>query len=163
MTQFRPMPTRVLFVCLGNICRSPAAEAVFAKLATDAGVAEHFTIDSAGTGGWHVGESADARMRRAAKNRGIAITSVARQVSRSDFERFDLLVAMDGSNVDALSRMAPAHHRSKVVLFRDFDPESLGEDVPDPYYGGDDGFDEVLDIVTRAGEGLLAELMKTRG
>jgi protein-tyrosine phosphatase len=156
------MATRVLFVCLGNICRSPAAEAVFAKLAADAGAADDFTIDSAGTGAWHVGESADARMRRAAKNRGIMITSVARQVSRGDFERFDLLVAMDASNFDALLRMAPAGHRSKVVLFRDFDPQSPGEDVPDPYYGGDDGFDDVLNIVTRAGEGLLAELTKRR-
>jgi protein-tyrosine phosphatase len=156
------VPTRVLFVCLGNICRSPAAEAVFAKLAADAGAHDDFTVDSAGTGAWHIGERADARMRTAADNRGIAITSIARQVTPDDFDRFDVIVAMDSSNFRTLSRLAPAAHKSKVVLFRDFDPEAPGEDVPDPYYGGPDGFDEVLDIVTRSGHGLLAELMKTR-
>jgi protein-tyrosine phosphatase len=153
---------RVLFVCLGNICRSPAAEAVFAKLVAEAGSGDEFTIDSAGTGAWHIGESADARMRQAAARRGISVTSIARQVTRDDFDRFDLIVAMDSSNFNTLSRMAPAKHKSKVVLFRDFDPDAPGEDVPDPYYGGADGFDEVLDIVTRAGRGLLADLSKKR-
>lgn len=156
------MPTRLLFVCLGNICRSPAAEAVFARLAADAGVADAFTVDSAGTGAWHVGERADARMRRAAGKRGIGISSVARQVTEDDFGDFDLIVAMDGSNFDTLARMAPAAERSKVVLLRDFDPDGAGEDVPDPYYGGPRGFDEVLDIVTRAGQGLLESLLQQR-
>jgi protein-tyrosine phosphatase len=102
-------------------------------------------------------------MRRAARQRGIAITSVARQVTHDDLEDFDVIVAMDGSNLATLSRMATAAHQSKVVLLRDFDPDGPGEDVPDPYYGGADGFDEVLDIVTRAGRGLLASLTKARG
>ena len=154
------MPTRVLFVCLGNICRSPAAEAVFAALAAEAGATGDFTIDSAGTGAWHVGEPADARMRQAAHRRGLTMTSIARQVTRDDFDRFDLLVAMDSTNAATLRRLAPAGQASKVVLFRDYDPDAPGEDVPDPYYDGADGFDEVLDIVTRAGRGLLADLRK---
>jgi protein-tyrosine phosphatase len=157
------MPTQVLFVCLGNICRSPAAEAAFAHLATNAGAADEFKVDSAGTGAWHIGERADSRMRRAARQRGIAIESTARQVTLQDFEDFDVIVAMDSSNFKALTGMAPATHRAKVVLLRDFDPNARGEDVPDPYYGDDEGFDEVLDIVMAAGEGLLGALRKDRG
>ena len=149
------MPTHALFLCLGNICRSPAAEAAFAHLATEAGAADDFTVDSAGTGAWHIGEPADSRMRRAASQRGIAIESTARQVTHQDFEDFDVIVAMDGSNFETLTTMAPDAHRAKVVLLRDFDPDARGEDVPDPYYGGDEGFDEVLDIVTAACQGLL--------
>ena len=156
------MPTRLLFVCLGNICRSPAAEAVFASLAAEAGVADDFAVDSAGTGAWHVGEPADLRMRRAASRRGIAVSSNARQFTEDDFDEFDLILAMDASNFDTLARMAPAAKRSKLVLFRDYDPNGPGEDVPDPYYGGPGGFDDVLDIVTRAGQGLLASLLKQR-
>ena len=148
----------MLFVCLGNICRSPAAETAFAALAAEAGATGDFTIDSAGTGSWHVGEPADARMRQAAQRRGLSITSIARQVARDDFDRFDLIVAMDADNARTLRRLAPAGHDSKIVLFRDYDAEGRGEDVPDPYYGGPAGFDDVLDIVTRAGRGLLAEL-----
>lgn len=158
------MPTRVLFVCLGNICRSPAAETVFASLVSEAGLTEEFNIDSAGTGGWHVGEAADPRMRQAAQRRGLSITSIARQVTRDDFDRFDVIVAMDATNARALAQMAPAGQASKVVLFRNYDPDLPGADVPDPYYGGSNGFDEVLDIASRAGRGLLAALtQKTRG
>lgn len=152
--------TRVLFVCLGNICRSPAAEAVFADLIRQAGLSDTFAIDSAGTGAWHIGERADQRMRQAARRRQIEITSLARQVTREDFARFDHIFAMDASNLSALRRLAPAEHRHKVKLFRDFDPEAPGEDVPDPYYGGDEGFDDVLDIVTRTGRALVTELKK---
>jgi len=155
-------PTRVLFVCLGNICRSPAAEAVFASLAAEAGVADAFAVDSAGTGAWHVGEPADSRMRRAASRRGVEITSIARQVTPRDFDAFDLVVAMDGSNLATLSRMAPQAERGKLVLLRDFEPGGRGKDVPDPYYGGSRGFEDVLDIVTRAGKGLLASLLSGR-
>lgn len=157
------MPTRVLFVCLGNICRSPAAEAAFAHLAAEAGAADDFTVDSAGTGAWHIGEQADSRMRRAARQRGIVITSIARQVTRQDFEDFDVIVAMDRSNFKALTGMAPTAHRAKVVLLRDFAPNARGEDVPDPYYGDDEGFEEVLDIVLAAGKGLLGALREDRG
>lgn len=151
-------PTRVLFVCLGNICRSPAAEAAFASLLQEAGLSDRFVLDSAGTGGWHVGELADRRMRSAAERRGIPMTSRARQVAREDFEHFDHILAMDASNLADLQRLAPARHVHKIRLFREFDPEGAGEDVPDPYYGTAEDFDEVLDIVTRTGRHLLAEL-----
>jgi protein-tyrosine phosphatase len=154
--------TRVLFVCLGNICRSPAAEAVFNHLAREAGLDDRFHVDSAGTGAWHIGQRADRRMRDAATRRGIAVESIARQVTVEDFDRFDHIFAMDADNARALRRLAPARHRHKVRLFRDLDPEAPGEDVPDPYYGETAGFDEVLDIVTRAGRALLVELTGPR-
>lgn len=156
------MRTSILFVCLGNICRSPAAEGVFQHLVTEAGLADHFTLDSAGTGAWHEGEPADRRMRKAAERRGIPLTSIARQVEVQDFERFDYVFAMDASNLRDLRAMAPASHRSRIQLFRDLDPEGRGEDVPDPYYGTADGFDDVLDIVTRTGRVLLEQLHPSR-
>lgn len=152
------MPVRVLFVCLGNICRSPAAEAAFLQVVQQAGREAEFVIDSAGTGAWHVGDRADARIRQAGARRGIEIRSVARQVTRDDFERFDWIFAMDAGNLHALRRAAPAAHHGKIRLFRDLDPEGAGEDVPDPYYGGAPGFDEVLDIVMRTARALLDEL-----
>ena len=151
-------PIRVLFVCLGNICRSPAAEAAFLHLAAEAGRDREFVVDSAGTGAWHIGKRADARMRRAAGRRGIEIRSVARQVTRTDFEDYDWILAMDASNLETLERMAPAASHARVRLFRDLDPDGHGRDVPDPYYGDMSGFDEVLDIVTRTARALLAEL-----
>ncbi len=154
--------TRVLFVCLGNICRSPAAESVFRHVVGEAGLDDRFLIDSAGTGAWHVGEPADRRMRNAARKRGIEVTSLARQVTIEDFEQFDHILAMDASNLRTLRRMAPAEHVQKLRLFRDLDPEAPGGDVPDPYYGDSAGFDEVLDIVTRAARELLGELVGDR-
>jgi protein-tyrosine phosphatase len=152
------MAIRILFVCLGNICRSPAAEGVMQHLLVEAGLADHVVLDSAGTGAWHVGQAADRRMRQAAARRGIELTSIARQVTPADFEQFDWIFAMDSSNVADLRGVAPVAHRAKIRLFRDLDPDGPGEDVPDPYYGEADGFDEVLDIVTRAGRALLAKL-----
>jgi len=151
--------TRILFVCLGNICRSPAAEGVFRHLTEETGAAHHFELDSAGTGAWHEGERADRRMRAAAERRGIALTSIARQVRPVDFDRFDYILAMDASNLEDLRALAPPHHHDKIRLFRDYDPDGRGQDVPDPYYGGLEGFDEVLDIVTRTGRAILIELM----
>jgi protein-tyrosine phosphatase len=151
-------PIRVLFVCLGNICRSPAAEAAFLHLVAKAGRDREFVVDSAGTGAWHIGERADTRMRQAAGRRGIEIRSVARQVTPTDFEDFDWILAMDASNLETLQRMAPAARRARVQLFRDVDPDGQGRDVPDPYYGRMNGFDEVLDIVTRTARALLAKL-----
>src|SRR5690606_35403807 len=138
---------RICFVCLGNICRSPTAEGVMAHLVEEAGLAGRIEIDSAGTGAWHVGEPADQRARAAAR-RGMTLASVARQVRREDFDRFDYLVAMDGSTLSELRRMAPrGGGRARLVLLREFDPASpSGAAVPDPYYGGEDGFEEVLDI-----------------
>lgn len=152
------MATRVLFVCLGNICRSPAAEGVFRHLVAEAGLSDEFVIDSAGTGAWHIGELADGRMRDAAEQRGIRLSGLARQVVPSDFEDFDVILAMDGANLSHLRRMAHSSHHHKIRKFRDLDPVEPGADVPDPYYGDDTGFTDVLDIVTRTGRALLAHL-----
>ena len=156
------MPTHVLFVCLGNICRSPAAEAAFQHVVDEAGLTGDFVIDSAGTGAWHVGEQADPRMREAGRRRGMSVKSIARAVSPDDFDRFDHILAMDRSNLRALLRLAPPRHRAKIRLFRDLDPEAPGGDVPDPYYGESDGFDEVLDMVSRTARALLDELRPPR-
>jgi protein-tyrosine phosphatase len=157
---------RVLFVCLGNICRSPTAEGVLAHLLREQGLEREIELDSAGTGPWHVGKPPDARSARAALARGIELTGAARQVQASDFDRFDLLVALDRHNRDDLLRGAPDEHaRAKVALLREFDPEALaaGElDVPDPYCGGERGFDDVVEIVAPACAGLL-EALRDRG
>lgn len=150
--------TRILFVCLGNICRSPTAEAVMRARAEAAGQADSLTLDSAGTGDWHVGKPPDRRARDAAAKRGYDLSSLrARQVNRDDFHTFDFILAMDGSNLADLQALAPAGSRARVQLFLDFShgPE---QDVPDPYYGGEDGFDAVLDLVESACDGLIATL-----
>jgi protein-tyrosine phosphatase len=149
---------RILFVCLGNICRSPTAEGVMRALVRKAGLQDEIELDSAGTGGWHIGEPPDRRATAAARARGIALQGQAREVTRADFEDFDLLVAMDRSNLRALQRLAPDEEgRAKVHLLREFDPASAGAelDVPDPYFGGGGGFEEVLDLVQAACAGLL--------
>jgi protein-tyrosine phosphatase len=154
--------TRILFVCLGNICRSPTAEGVMRHLVAEEGLEDRIEIDSAGTGGWHVGAPPDARATEAANRRGVVLDGAARRFDPEDFERFDLIVAMDGENRRDLLRLAPDDEaRAKVRLLREFDPRSRegGDlDVPDPYYGGDDGFEEVLDLVDAAARGLLAEV-----
>jgi protein-tyrosine phosphatase len=149
----------ILFVCLGNICRSPTAEGVMRKLVSEAGLQESISLDSAGTGGWHVGEPPDERATRAARRRGIELESVARKVAPDDFARFDLILAMDGSNQHALRQLAPDEDaRERVRLLREFDPASAGQrdlDVPDPYYDGEQGFELVLDQIQAACVGLL--------
>ncbi len=156
---------RLLFVCLGNICRSPTAEGVMRKLVRDAGLEERIEVDSAGTGSWHVGEPPDARATQVARRRGIALESAARQVGPSDFEEFDLILAMDGENLRNLHRLARDEDtRAKVRLLREFDPAAEGElDVPDPYYGGPGGFEEVLDLVHAACASLLERLRPKPG
>jgi protein-tyrosine phosphatase len=153
---------RLLFVCLGNICRSPTAEGVMRSLVRGAGLEEQIELDSAGLGSWHVGGPPDRRARAAARARGIALDGRARTVTRDDFEDFDLLLAMDSSNLRELRRMAPDEEaRAKVRLLREFDPASRGEgdlDVPDPYYGATGGFEEVLDLVQAACAGLLEDI-----
>ena len=158
-----PALTRLLFVCLGNICRSPTAEGVMAHLVQREGLDHEFELDSAGTGGWHVGDPPDRRATAAAAARGVSLAGAARKVSPEDLERFDLILAMDGSNLADLRRLAgDEEEREKVRLLREFDPASVAAggdlDVPDPYYGAAGGFEEVLDLVQAACEGLLAEL-----
>jgi protein-tyrosine phosphatase len=144
-------PTRLLFVCLGNICRSPTAEAVMRRLVSERGLDGEIEVDSAGTGDWHVGSPPDARAAEAAARRGFTLAGAARQVTRSDFTAFDLILAMDARNASDLRRSAPPGTAHKVRLLADVD-------VPDPYFGGRDGFDEVLDLVTDACGRLLDQL-----
>ena len=153
------MRHRILFVCLGNICRSPMAEGVFRKVAVDAGLLDHLVIDSAGTGNWHVGDPPDPRAQAATAVRGIDISGLrARQVSSQDFDNFDLLLAMDQSNHNDLTALGAGEAVDRVRLFLDYAPDLGLRDVPDPYYGGKDGFDDVLNLVELASEGLLREL-----
>lgn len=149
---------RILFVCLGNICRSPTAEGVMRKVLAEAGAEGEIEVESAGTGSWHVGERADPRAVAAASERGYSLESLGRQVSPSDFEEYDLLLAMDRSNHADLLSIAPPDAREKVRLLREFDPKGGDLDVPDPYYGGHDGFNQVLNIIERSCEELLREL-----
>ena len=150
---------RILFVCMGNICRSPTAEGVMAKLLRDTGLADRVAIDSAGTGGWHAGELADPRTRAAAKQRGLELTHRARQLTKHDLDRFDLIIAMDEDNLGHISRLVGARTSPMVRLLRSFDPSApLGAEVPDPYAGGEAGFEHVLDLCERACEGLLAHV-----
>lgn len=153
---------RVLFVCLGNICRSPTAEGVMRRLVREVGLEGRIGLDSAGTGSWHVGEAPDARAVAAARRRGIEVVGAARQVVAADFERFDLILAMDRANLRALRARAPDDEaQARIRLLREFDPSALaGEDldVPDPYAGGAGGFETVLDLVDAACRGLLRAL-----
>lgn len=140
---------RLLFVCLGNICRSPTAEGVFRELARREGLLDRYTLDSAGTGDWHVGSDPDPRMVDAAVAQGYRLEGKARQVRAEDFSDFDLILAMDRNNHRDLLKMAPDLARERIQLFRVHDPEEAGSDVPDPYYGGPDGFRQVVQIVER--------------
>lgn len=150
---------KVLFVCLGNICRSPTAEGVFRAIVDEAGLGDLVKIDSAGTSGWHIGDPPDERGQRAALTRGYDLSQQrARKVGRRDFETFDYIIGMDSRNVADLSAMAPAGTRDKVSLFLAFAPETGEREIPDPYYGGPDGFDQVLDLVEAASRGLLADI-----
>jgi protein-tyrosine phosphatase len=148
----------VLFVCTGNICRSPTAEAVFKHCVVEAGLAARIVSDSAGTHDYHIGEAPDPRTQAAARRRGYELGELrARHVRRDDFERFDYVLAMDEANLRALERLCPRQHAHKLKLFLDFGGSSLRE-VPDPYYGGPEGFERVLDLVEAAAQGLLRHL-----
>jgi protein-tyrosine phosphatase len=153
----------VLFVCLGNICRSPTAHAVFLDQVARAGLADRVQIDSCGTAGYHVGEPPDARATAAAARRGYDLSPLrARQFDPVDFERFDYILAMDESNLAHLEALRPADYRGRLELFLSLAPALGRREVPDPYYGGERGFEEVLDLVEHAGEALLAELTGDR-
>jgi len=149
-------PKAVLFVCMGNICRSPAAEGVFRQLVARAGREEEFHIDSAGTHGYHVGHPPDARMREAASRRGYPLESKARRLSIDDFEDFDLIVVMDEENFENVSALDPGT-RARVVRMVDYCEAVEATHVPDPYYGGAAGFERVLDILEDACTGLLRQ------
>jgi protein-tyrosine phosphatase len=153
---------RLSFVCLGNICRSPTAQAVMRHLIDEAGLQDQIEIDSAGTGEWHVGEPRDPRSSAVGRRRGIPLYGRARQFQPGDFARFDYVLAMDKQNRDALLELAPDESAAaKVHLLREFDPASPPEsDVPDPYYGGPEGFDRVFDICEAACRGLLDHLRR---
>lgn len=148
---------KVLFVCLGNICRSPTAEAVFRVRAASAGLEVH--IESAGTSGWHIGEAPDPRSIEAGQARGYSFQGQAsRKVIRADFGEFDHVLAMDWNNVEALKKICPESYLSRIGLFLDYVPNAPTREVPDPYYGGGDGFSQVLDLIEQASEGLIAAL-----
>lgn len=149
----------VCFVCLGNICRSPTAEGVMRRQVQEAGLAETVAIDSAGTGNWHLGEAPDARAQQAAKARGYDLSALrARQIEAVDFERFDLVLAMDAANLAELHKRCPPQHREKVRLLMEFASDPSARDIADPYFGGAQGFEQVLDQCENACRGLLGSL-----
>jgi len=157
-------PIRVLFVCLGNICRSPLAEAVFRHLVEERGWADRFDIDSAGTSGWHRGAPPDARSAETARRRGIEVAGASRKAVAADLRRFHYVIAMDEENLDALRELqASAGGTAQVRRLREFEPRAASLDVPDPYYGGPRGFEDVHDIVERGCAGLLAHIAAEHG
>ncbi|MCG6976429.1 MAG: low molecular weight phosphotyrosine protein phosphatase [Acidiferrobacterales bacterium] len=152
---------RVLFVCLGNICRSPTAEGVFRKLVEQEGLLELIEIDSAGTHAYHIGEAPDARAQQAAARRGIDLSQLrGRKATASDIEAFDYVLAMDRDNYENLLAISPDHLSSRVRLFLEYASNRPEDEVPDPYFGGSGGFERVLDMVEEAAEGLLADIRR---
>ena len=155
---YKPAVKRILFVCLGNICRSPTAEGVFRAEAAKAGVSDRYEVDSAGTGGWHQGDPPDARAIAAAAEREIDISSLrARQIKTREFDYFHLILAMDRSNYNELTRRAPRSSTARIAMITDFAPEIGAGEVSDPYYGGPDGFEKTLDLLQACCRGLLKQ------
>ena len=153
---------KVLFVCTGNICRSPTAEGVFDKLVNDAGLAGEVHVESAGTNAYHEGEPPDRRSQAAARQRGIDLSQQrARQVNEADLQTFDYILAMDEGHLNDLARMVSTPPGTRLSRFLDFAPDRPEQDVPDPYYGGPDGFENVLDMIEAASQGLLADIRAT--
>jgi protein-tyrosine phosphatase len=152
---------KVLFVCMGNICRSPTAEGVFRKLVVDAGMAERIHIASAGTHAYHVGDPPDLRSQEAARRRGIDLSALrGRHVTAQHIKEYDYVLAMDGDNYDGLMDICPSGCEEKIRLFLEFAPHRPEREVPDPYYGGAAGFDKVLDMIEEAASGLLETIRK---
>lgn len=150
---------KVLFVCMGNICRSPTAEAVFRHYVESAGLSENILIDSAGTHDYHIGDPPDLRTQRAARQRGYDMSGLrGRQVEAGDFHRFDYVLAMDHANLAILQRITPPDSDTRAKLFLEYARHHAEREVPDPYYGGEDGFERVLDMVEDAAQGLLQEI-----
>ena len=156
---------KVLFVCLGNICRSPMGEGLLIHLVKEEGLSDKISVDSAGTSGWHIGEPADRRMRQTAESHGIHLPSKSRQIRLSDFQEFDYILAMDSSNLRDLQDLYHQVKKPKAQIFkmRYFDPQAPDSDVPDPYYGGDLGFEEVYEMLDRATRGLMAHIRAEHG
>ena len=155
------MEVKVLFACMGNICRSPTAEAVFRARVEEAGLAQRILIDSAGTHDYHIGDPPDMRTQRAALQRGYDMSTLrGRQVEVADFIRFDYVLAMDRANLAILQRLCPQAQRERLGLFLEYAEQHDEREVPDPYYGGADGFERVLDMVEDASDGLLAHIQK---
>jgi protein-tyrosine phosphatase len=156
-------PTRILFVCLGNICRSPLAESIFRHLARERGLEHLFEIDSAGTSGYHAGSAPDSRSVATARGRGVEVVGTSRQLDAADLRRFDYVIAMDAENLSDVERLrAAAGGTSRVHRLREWDAEAGDGNVPDPYYGGGRGFEDVHDIVERACGALLDHLLAAR-
>lgn len=152
-------PVRVLFVCMGNICRSPTAEGVFRALVEAEGLADRMEIDSAGTHDYHIGHPPDARAQEAAARRGYDLSALrARQVTRGDFAAFDFMLAMDEHNRSLLLQQCPPQYRDRIRLFLEFAGSGTPAEVPDPYYGGPQGFEQVLDLVEKGARGLLRHI-----
>ncbi len=154
---------RVLFVCLGNICRSPTAHAVFQQMVDERGLGSTILVDSAGTGDWHIGRPPDPRASAAAQQRGVDMSALrARQFQPADFHNFDYILAMDEDNLRDILAQAPESHSAQVGLFLDYASHFDEREVPDPYYGGDEGFEHVLNLIEDAAKGLLDELGGSR-
>ena len=156
------MVKKILFVCLGNICRSPAAEGIFKKKIKDRELENLFVVDSAGTGGWHVGNLADRRMREAALSRGIELTSRSRKIDYNDLYEFDHIIVMDKDNLNAVKSLIKDYKNpvnSKIKLILSYSKNSQYKEVPDPYYGGQTGFDKVIDLLDDAIDGLIDSLI----
>ena len=156
------MAKKILFVCLGNICRSPAAEGVFKQKIKERDLEKLFVVDSAGTGGWHVGNLADSRMRETALSRGIKLTSRSRKIEESDLYEFDHILVMDNDNLEAVKLLIKDHKsnlNSKIKLILSYSKKFQLDEVPDPYYGGQQGFDTVIDLLDEAMDGLIDSLM----
>lgn len=154
---------KVLFVCMGNICRSPTAEGIFRHLVREAALEEQILIDSAGTHDYHIGKPPDRRAQAAAAQRGYDLSALrGRQVARSDFDEFDYILAMDAENLANLNRIKPPQYRAQVGLFLEHSRRFSEREVPDPYYGGAQGFEHVLDMVEDAAAGLLERILRDR-
>ncbi len=157
------MPQKILFVCLGNICRSPLAEGIFLHLCAEQSLSSVYSVDSAGTGDWHAGQQPDKRSIAAAQRQGIKLTHVCRQIRLDDFLKFDQILVMDKSNLQDLTAQCPPQYRTKIKLIRDFDSDGeKGLDVPDPYYGGPSDFDAVYSMLYRCCTCLLNDLENLR-
>lgn len=155
------MTIKVLFICMGNICRSPTAEGVFRNLVQGAGLAQQILIDSAGTHDYHIGKPPDRRAQAAAVQRGYDLSDLrGRQVETRDFDEFDYILVMDADNLANLNRIKPSQHRARLGLFLEYGQRFTEREVPDPYYGGVQGFDYVLDLVEDAAAGLLAKILR---